>query len=107
MRLGYKKRVDANQASLVALLRKIGFRVLILSSVGDGVPDLLVGLNEKLRFCEVKDGRKPLSAQKLTPDQEVFFQEWDGYCTILRCEDDVLRLHASMIKSCNDCKSAS
>lgn len=97
MHLGYKKRVDANQAALVALLRKIGFKVLILSSVGDGVPDLLVGLNGKLRFCEVKDGRKPLSAQKLTPDQEAFFAKWDGYCTILRCEDDVLSLHDKML----------
>jgi hypothetical protein len=98
MRLGYAKRTDANQKRLVELMRKIGMKVLILSNVGEGVPDLLVGFNNQLKLCEIKDGKKFLSAQRLTPDQEKFFAEWDGYCTILRCEEDVLLLHGKMLR---------
>jgi len=98
MHLGYSKRVDANQARLVEMMRKLGMKVLVLSSVGGGVPDLIVGCNFKLAYVEVKDGKKFLSAQRLTPDQEKFFAAWEGYCTIIRCEDDVLTLRASMMK---------
>jgi len=98
MQLGYSKRVDANQARLVEMMRQLGMRVLVLSSVGRGVPDLLVGCNGLLKLCEVKDGKKFLSAQKLTQDQVKFFSDWDGYCCILRSENDVLALRKSMIK---------
>jgi hypothetical protein len=39
----YAAKVDANQAAVVAALRKIGASVQPLHGVGAGVPDLLVG----------------------------------------------------------------
>lgn len=70
---------DANQAAIVADLRKLGCSVLHLHTVGQGCPDLLVAY--KMRgntLLEVKDGSKPPSARKLTPAQEKFHAEWKG-----------------------------
>jgi len=70
-------KVDANQAAIVAALRKIGCEVLSLAAVGNGCPDLLVlrpdGL---LALVEVKDGNKPPSKRRLTRHQELFHQRW-------------------------------
>lgn len=68
----YGARVDANQAKLVAALRAIGCFVQSLASVGGGVPDLLVGYRGRWLLLEVKDGSKPPSAQRLTPDEAVW-----------------------------------
>ena len=67
-------KIDANQTGIVRDLRKAGCRVLSLASVGGGCPDLLVyrpttGL---FTLLEIKDGSKPPSARKLTPDQVKF-----------------------------------
>ena len=71
-------RVDANQKQVVLNLRQLGCKVLILSMVGKGCPDLLIGYNGRLTLVELKDGDKPPSKQKLTEDEEVFFEEWEG-----------------------------
>jgi hypothetical protein len=44
--------------------------------VGQGVPDLLVGLRGKTYLMEIKDGQKPPSDQKLTPDQLEWINAW-------------------------------
>jgi len=71
-------KTDRNQAEIVAALRKAGCAVQDLSAVGRGVPDLLVaraGLNILL---EVKDGKKPPSDRRLTPEQEAWHAAWPG-----------------------------
>lgn len=75
-------KVDANQAAIVSALRDAGCGVLDLSAVGKGCPDLLVhGPCYPWRTClmEVKDGDKPPSARKLTPDQVKFHGAWKGW----------------------------
>ena len=62
-------KIDDNQPEIVKALRKIDALVTLLSGVGDGVPDLLVWYRDKWSLLEVKDGAKPPSARKLTPDQ--------------------------------------
>ncbi len=76
-------RTDANHAEIVRALREAGCGVVDLSAVGDGVPDLLVHpptypacLHAVL--LEIKDGSKPPSARKLTPDQIRFHARWKG-----------------------------
>ena len=69
-------RVDANQPEIVAALRKAGAKVYVASSFGQGFPDLLVMRGGVLTLLEVKDGSKPPSARKLTPDQVKFHAEW-------------------------------
>lgn len=71
-------RVDANQQEIVDALRAIGCKVYVSSSFGQGFPDLIVGHRGRLMLLEVKDGDKPPSARKLTPDQVKFHAEWTG-----------------------------
>lgn len=71
-------RVDANQAKIVEALRAIGCKVYVSSSFGQGFPDLVVGYRGRVFLLEVKDGDKPPSAQRLTPDQVKFHAEWEG-----------------------------
>ena len=75
---GAGNRVDANQRAIVVALRKIGCSVAILSPVGDGVPDLLVGFRGKTFLLEVKDYTQPPSKRRLTPDEQLFFDTWNG-----------------------------
>lgn len=72
-------RVDQNQAEIVAALRKIGARVEPMHSMGRGFPDLLVMWRGVLTLLEVKDGSKPPSQRKLTPDQIEWHAQW-GEC---------------------------
>ena len=69
-------KVDANQSQLVKALRDGGCEVECLHAVGGGVADLLVYCRSKLHLLEVKDGAKPPSARKLTPDQERWHRYW-------------------------------
>lgn len=71
-------KVDRNQAEIVAALRKIGAKVYVASSFGQGFPDLICGYRGRLMLLEVKDGAKPPSARKLTPDQVRFHADWTG-----------------------------
>ena len=65
-------KVDRNHGDVVQALRSAGCSVQSLATVGRGCPDLLVGYAGMWLLFEVKDGSKPPSARKLTPDQE----EW-------------------------------
>ena len=71
-------RVDANQTEIVAALRGAGATVEHLHAVGSGCPDLLVGHRAVNHLLEVKDGSKPPSKQKLTPDQIEWHRDWRG-----------------------------
>lgn len=70
-------RVDENQAVIVDCLRRCGCRVEVLSRLGRGVPDLLVGTPRGLLILvEVKDGSRIPSARRLTPEQNSWHAEW-------------------------------
>lgn len=49
-----------------------------LASVGDGVPDLLVGFRGQTLLVEVKDGALPPSGRALTQDQWEWHAAWRG-----------------------------
>lgn len=65
-------KTDANHAEIRQALRAAGWTVVDLSAVGRGVPDLLCAKQGRIELVEVKDGRKPSSARKLTPDETHF-----------------------------------
>lgn len=83
----YAARVDSNQAQIVAALRDVGATVQVLSAVGQGCPDLLVGRQgvNYLIECKVGHGR-------LTPDEERWHELWNGEVYICRDVDDALRI---------------
>lgn len=83
-------KVDDNQKSIVAALRGIGAKVQPMHAVGAGFPDLLVAYRGSIFLLEVKDGKKPPSARKLTAAQVGFHSEWDGYvCTVKNTEEAI------------------
>jgi len=74
------RRTDANQATIVAVLREVGASVVDLSAVGKGVPDLLVGYRGQTYLLEVKN---KAGRNRITADQEVFYAWWRGVETVI------------------------
>lgn len=69
-------RRDANEDQIVSALQACGAYVKKIN--GSGEFDLLVWYRGYTLLLEVKDGRKPPSAQALTPAEEKFHREWPG-----------------------------
>lgn len=92
-------KVDGNQSDIVAGLRTIGASVQILAAVGKGCPDLLIGYRGVNYTLEIKDGSKPKSETKLTPDQVKWHTEWRGQSGIAYTLDDALVLIGATTQS--------
>lgn len=90
-------KVDANQSEIVAALRKAGASVQPLHSVGQGVPDLLCAIAGVTFLVEVKDGEKPPSAQKLTPDQVEWHSKWRAPVYIVNSQAQAVDLVQKII----------
>jgi hypothetical protein len=82
-------RNDANQDAIVRQLRDAGLSVLVLSRVGNGCPDLLVGYRQQNYLFEVKDGSKPESARRLTPAEVRFCSSWKGQVRVAESAEDI------------------
>lgn len=67
----YDKRRDANEAQIVADLRKIGAKVRLF----DEPVDLCVGFAQRFTWLEVKNPAKPKSDQQLTKNEAEFMAE--------------------------------
>lgn len=91
----YAARVDANQSAIVRMLEGMGALVRDCSRMGDGFPDLLVLWRGQWLLAECKDGSKPPSRRKLTPDQVLWHAEAKqrgGTVYVLETEDDALAM---------------
>jgi hypothetical protein len=86
----YASSIDDNQTEIVEALRDAGASVQILSGVGQGCPDLLVGHKFKNLLLEVKDGRKIPSKRKLTTDEKEWHDAWRGSVLIVESIDQAL-----------------
>lgn len=83
-------RVDDNQPSIVDDLRKIpGFTVRSLASVGEGFPDIAVGLLGVTGLYEIKDPAKSPSARKLTKDEKKFHTAWTGHARVVETAAEI------------------
>lgn len=76
-------RVDENQAEIVAALRAAGASVQVLSAVGQGCPDLLVGFGGENLLFEVKNKSLPPSRRRLTPDEAAWHASWEGVVVVV------------------------
>lgn len=76
-------KIDDNQPEIVEAARRMGCSVQPLHSVGKGCPDLLVGISGINDLWEVKDGNKPPSARRLTPDQIEWHDAWRGHVQVV------------------------
>lgn len=85
-------KIDDNQPEIVKALRKAGCSVCLLHAVGQGCPDLLVSRAGVNYLLEVKDGAKPPSAQKLTPDQVKFHTDWRGQIAVVNSVEQAFKI---------------
>ena len=81
-------RVDANQSRIVATLRAAGATVTVLSRVGHGCPDLLLGWHGHNLLLEIKnlDGK----GDRLTDAEVEWIRRWAGQVAIVYNEQDAL-----------------
>lgn len=86
------KRVDANQPEIVQALRQAGCSVQVLSMVGKGCPDLLVGKHGLNYLLEIKDGSKTPSQRKLTSDEQAWHSTWDGLVFVVNSIEDAYQV---------------
>lgn len=92
-------RVDDNQKQVVTYLRGKGISVSVTSGMGKGFPDLVCGYKGKNILLEIKDGNKVLSAQKLTPEQRIWHDEWVGQIDVVNTCETAL---AAVLKHTNE-----
>lgn len=86
-----RARVDANQPAMVEAFRRMGCKVFPTHQVGRGFPDLVVCITDRtIILVEIKDGEKPPSKRRLTPDEEAFAAKWPVH--IVERGEDVERL---------------
>jgi len=64
---------------MVKLLRELGYSVQLLSAVGKGVPDLLIGHKGVNYLMEIKNGPKA----KLTGPQPEWHRKWQGQVIVI------------------------
>ena len=98
--MGYAKRTDSNQTEIVNALRKCGCSVYITSMVGNGFTDIVFGFCGLNFLGEIKDGKKPPSARKLTIDEKKFHEEWKGQVCILESVEQAIAFVNSVRKEC-------
>ncbi len=90
----HRRRADANQPEIVSALRQAGCSVEVLSDVGRGVPDLLVGIHNRTYLLEVKSPQEKCSTAEAN-----WHHNWRGYpVAIVRNQDEAL-FAVGMIKS--------
>ena len=69
----FRSRQDANHSDIVKDLKKLGYQVHEMKSVGGGFPDILVAQHGKMCLMEIKteDG-------ELNHKQKKWYNEWQG-----------------------------
>ena len=83
-----RHRADNNQKEIIEALRQIGASVLVLSQVGGGCPDLLIGFRNQSILMEVKTKKG-----KLKPEQIEFIYRWRGnQVQIVRSVEEAIEL---------------
>lgn len=84
-------RVDANQEQIVIALRAAGASVQVISAVGLGVPDLLVGFRDRNWLVECKNPDQAPNKRRLTSDQKDWHAQWRGSVSVALSADEALR----------------
>ena len=92
-------RADSNQRPMVDALRSAGAQVVILSAVGKGCPDLLVGYAGANFLIETKNGARSASYSRdqranlmRTPDQDRFHKLWTGQLGVAFTPAEALKI---------------
>ncbi len=89
-------RTDGNHKEIVAAFRKLGVSVRQTYQLPDGGGDIVVGVHGFNVLVEIKDGNLSPSKRELTPDEQVFRDDWKGWHEIVESIDDVVALVADL-----------
>jgi hypothetical protein len=87
---------DLNTEPIIRALQKVGATVVVLTRVGGGCPDLLVGFRRRAFLLEVKrqavPGKVAPSAVKVRKSQVKFAARWRGPpVAVVRTPEDALQ----------------
>ena len=85
-------KIDANQPEIVAALEAAGCTVQSLAGVGEGCPDLLVGVNQWNVLMEIKDGSRPVSERAFKPKQKTWHRDWRGTAHVVETVEQALQI---------------
>ena len=80
-------RTDSNQAAIVLELRKLGYSVQPLHTVGGGCPDIVVGHDGRNWLFEIKT-----RGGRLTQDEMIFHEVWRGQVNVIYSAEDALAI---------------
>ena len=84
---GGRRRVDANQAEIVYVLRAVGCSVWPTYHLGHGSPDLVCGHRGRTVLLEIK----AKEGDRLTEDEERWHGGWrGGALVVVRTPDEAL-----------------
>jgi hypothetical protein len=88
------KKVDENQAEIVAEFRRLGWEVIDTHELGKGFPDVIVVRDKwgesgifSIYLVEIKNGNAPYS-----PSEKEFMAKYPGLVTTVRSIEDVKEL---------------
>ena len=104
--------VDENQPQIVSELRKLGYSVLVMSSLGGGAPDILVGglrpgktyqsipgqsemvpVDVRMNWAfEIKRSTGFPSDRRMTKDEMAWHRNWRGQIAVIETVEDALRV---------------
>lgn len=85
-------RVDKNQQDIVSACRDVGASVQSLASLGQGVPDLLVGFRDANFILEVKNPNVPRRDRELTEAERRWKELWRGQYHVVETPEEALRV---------------
>ncbi len=86
------QRVDQNQEAIVQALRDIGASVYDTHSLGNGFPDIVVGLAGVNYLFEIKNPDRDLSRRSLTLHEERFRLGWSGQVETIETWHDAFKI---------------
>lgn len=88
-----RRSKDMNHNEIARALIRAGCSVLDLSGVGNGCPDMLVGIRNENVLLEIKRPKeKGQTAGRLRESQERFFALWRGPVYKVHSAEDALRV---------------
>ncbi|MEQ3658623.1 MAG: hypothetical protein ABNH21_06675 [Glaciecola sp.] len=82
---------DANHVEIVRAFRTLGFSVLDVAQLKNCC-DIFAAKNGKTYAIEIKDGKKPPSARKLSDGEQSFMESWRGEWRLVESIEDVIKL---------------
>lgn len=85
-------RIDGNQVAIVRELRQMGYSVLVMSHLGNGAPDILVGASGRNYAFELKDHNAKPSDKKLTTGEKIFHICWQGQIAVAETTEDICKI---------------